>query len=896
MMGSGIGSKANGNTSRRSPGGQSQGSSSSPITPNRRSALLEHVRKTQVEALENRTQVRVKELLQGATMSPQVGGASELMSRSAIKLSPAESVKRESDVTNLPNTEVRRNVTQRRSRGRARDDGEQAPSESLLNRRPRSRSKDRRYSLESSGKPADCERQDWRSAGARFQPSGASRVAYQTVPYSMYDPNQGLRINLDRVTPRSEKGAEKVWEDKEETRDLGDTSHSRSHPAYRVPSSTGVSEGVARPHGFQPPRNPTMPFLKEYIPSKLDNPGLYDFLMGKWYERQEAVRGLGDALADDDLERYDALQKVIKEANTEMHERLQDDYETKVQEVIWTSPANMSSSSQDSIRSEPKYHRVDDLPLGEQHETPPLKQSFKVAADVFFIRMSFQEVVASRLVNDNMPLRSLFAMARSFVQTEFGFQIQNEEDIELVHGNAFLSREGVLGSIPILDGDLIVVDLPMFGMSIPLRDEKRFNPSGGGQGSGGQYSNSSMSRSTPDRQASNSQRDGDHGGTPGYQQSSQISRNQESREDIPQEFLTPSPASLDPRSYDKIRQSFRCPRFSGQAKEWKQWDKGFLRYLSIWELDYVLDPSFFDYVPLSAEQRRDNKLVYYVIEDAVQNSPLAASYVRQAPINNGFEAYYTLHDGYVFAGTTTATLLLNELGNFRFLPNETPTELCMRLEEIFQELKLLPGDASVTFVDTQQIGYLLNALRHEKEWDHVCSTITSKQIQGNITFRQACDELKFRCEATRAQELMDRPVKGKRVQGLLANTKADGDLDLVAEQVLGLISTMAKRRNLNNDAPHPNPNPAGDKPKDKKKKKLECLAADCAELTAYPLCSLHYHSLVSAKISSLQLRNKYGEATFDPKTNLIVYPSQIPKDRLPVTGTKRVPTLAAGPQ
>jgi hypothetical protein len=63
----------------------------------------------------------------------------------------------------------------------------------------------------------------------------------------------------------------------------------------------------------------------------------------------------------------------------------------------------------------------------------------------------------------------------------------------------------------------------------------------------------------------------------------------------------------------------------------------------------------------------------------------------------------------------TATLLLNELSNFRFLPNESPTELCLRLEELFQELKMLPGHAAVTFIDTQQIGYLLNALRHEKE-------------------------------------------------------------------------------------------------------------------------------------------------------------------------------------
>jgi hypothetical protein len=92
-------------------------------------------------------------------------------------------------------------------------------------------------------------------------------------------------------------------------------------------------------------------------------------------------------------------------------------------------------------------------------------------------------------------------------------------------------------------------------------------------------------------------------------------------------------------------------------------------------------------------------------------------------MHNGFEAYYTLHDGYVFAGSTTSTILLNELSNFRFLPNETPTELCLRLEELFQELRLIPGDAAVVFNDTQQIGYLINALRHEKEWEFVCSSI-----------------------------------------------------------------------------------------------------------------------------------------------------------------------------
>ncbi len=74
------------------------------------------------------------------------------------------------------------------------------------------------------------------------------------------------------------------------------------------------------------------------------------------------------------------------------------------------------------------------------------------------------------------------------------------------------------------------------------------------------------------------------------------------------------------------------------------------------------------------------------------------------------------------------------------------------------------------FNDTQKVGYLVNALRHEKEWDYVCSAITSAQIKCGYTFHVACNELKFRCEASRANELMDKPVKGKRVKGLVSKS------------------------------------------------------------------------------------------------------------------------------
>jgi hypothetical protein len=220
---------------------------------------------------------------------------------------------------------------------------------------------------------------------------------------------------------------------------------------------------------------------------------------------------------------------------------------------------------------------------------------------------------------------------------------------------------------------------------------------------------------------------------------------------------------------------------------------------------------------------------------------------------------------------------LNELSNFRFLPDETPTQMCLRLQLLFEELSTLPEDAAMTFGDTQKIGYLINALRHESEWDKVRSDITSAQIKGSITFKDACNELRGRCETDRAFDMMDRSAKGKRVKGLVSSVKAKADLattsedvEVVSEQISGLISTMSKRQN------------AGGPKKDKKiHVKQECLAADCDEQTTFLLCPLHYHAVVSAKTLQLKLRNDYGDATYDNATQLIVYPPRTPTNRLP---------------
>ncbi len=112
-------------------------------------------------------------------------------------------------------------------------------------------------------------------------------------------------------------------------------------------------------------------------------------------------------------------------------------------------------------------------------------------------------------------------------------------------------------------------------------------------------------------------------------------------------------------------------------------------------------------------------MVYYILEDAIVPGSLATKYFRLAAKWNGHQAYYCLHDGYVMSGPHTASLLLSELANLRFKSNETASGFCLRLREPFEDLEMVPGDASVKMHDTQKIGYLLTGIRQEKSLDSV---------------------------------------------------------------------------------------------------------------------------------------------------------------------------------
>jgi hypothetical protein len=223
-----------------------------PPTPNGKSSRspigmhspsLDYVRRTQTEAQETRVTARVRELMAGRTLTPNGARAQPNGEGSSSVESP------EGQHAVVPPTAVRRNITQRRSKGRAKDEGETAPMASLLSRRPRGRSKDRRYSLESIGKEATgigaaCESQDWRSTSARFKPPQANDGTYHVFPYSTTatDTSRGslMRQGLSIFSSLPEnQGVGIEFDDRE---NITETGMDLPHLAYRVPSSTNVRE------------------------------------------------------------------------------------------------------------------------------------------------------------------------------------------------------------------------------------------------------------------------------------------------------------------------------------------------------------------------------------------------------------------------------------------------------------------------------------------------------------------------------------------------------------------------------------------------------------------------------------------------------------------------------
>ena len=263
---------------------------------------------------------------------------------------------------------------------------------------------------------------------------------------------------------------------------------------------------------------------------------------------------------------------------------------------------------------------------------------------------------------------------------------------------------------------------------------------------------------------------------------------------VPADPPSPAPTNRTSTS-DKLRASFKCPKFMGEVRHWKVWNQGFVRFLSINRLDHVIEEGFLQ-ANLHVSLQEDNKLVYYILEDAVSGSTVASKYVRRAAMWNGHEAYFFLYDGFALSGPAQAAILLGELGNFRFKVDETPSEVTLRLQELFDDLESIPGTAAMTMNDTQKINYLLSAIRPERSLASVYSQIQTEQVRGKITFVEACDDLRFRCEALRADDLLHAAVQPSKVRGLMASpddSSVPGPAP--ASTTRALITTADKRQN-----------------------------------------------------------------------------------------------------
>ena len=735
----------------------------------------------------------------------------------------------------IPSTSVRKNITTRRSRGRTAEPRE---SSDVTMKRPKGRSKDRAYHRESMG-----------SIPLIYQGPEKLRRCKARMSAEMDDRTKTRIQSLMHTTTTQHE------------RPLGEASRVSMVSSLREVSRVSQTP-IPAPRGIA--------FLKRDIPVQAEHPQAHEDITNLLCIRHQYQEDREEALVDGDDVRHDEAQRLYWECNERMHAISRK-----------ASGGNLSSAKRTTsttASSGEKFVDVDDLPQPSPYRPPSndqhvargqepqgplemqrieLQHSQRVYTCqpepvLFRIWLVFLEFSTGMTVWDAMPMSNIYDFACEWLQTEHAFA-GDVDDIGLCFHrwdgtDMMLPVRGVVFDIPLNKDDILEVRITEDGrVSLPRPPGR---PSSVSSEASDLLSEYHMGRNT---------------------------------ETGPSRLLEEDGEKVGSKSYDKIRQTFKCTKFNGNARDWKNWNKNFMRFLSIWDLDYVVDPEFLDVLPLSPSKRRDNKLVYYIIEDAVQGSALASSYIQQAPLNNGFEAYYTLLDGFVFAGPTTASLLLNELTNFRFLKDETPTAMCLRLQEIFQDLKLLPGDAAMVFNDTQQIGYLLGALRHEKAWENVHSTIMSAQIQGTTTFTKACNELRVRCEASRANDVMDRPVGDKKVRGYVAQVKDDSSEQLTPEKVMAYISTMAMKHDHEKDS---GGNKAG-----KGRKMLECLAKDCTEKSPFPLCGTCYHSLVAAKISAIELKNKYGTAKFNPDTKLVVYPDTVPQDRMP-SNVRRVKAAA----
>jgi hypothetical protein len=342
-----------------------------------------------------------------------------------------------------------------------------------------------------------------------------------------------------------------------------------------------------------------------------------------------------------------------------------------------------------------------------------------------------------------------------------------------------------------------------------------------------------------------------------------------------------------PDGFAKLRSTFKLPRFTGVALDFKPFVKSLDRYAAVQGLDSVMTVDYPTSVLFNFET---NKLFYYVFQEAVSDSTKATRFFNVAARWDGHGAYFSVFNGYTFLGATSATILLSQLAALRLEVDESITDFVLRLQALFDDLENVPGDASYVFNDVQRIGYLLQTIRHEPELAHQHTYIQTAASRNTITFDAACDDLIIRDDALRADELLDSSARPRRALSAQPAPTSTGDLtpgsgrgDKRRQRRSGsktsetaLISTAAKKGVTFSE---PESTVAA----------VHCLVEGCDRIRSRGLCRRHFIELVSGKATSYPLINGWGTVTFSPVTGVTLPPS-VPEDRR-MTGTfvPRVP-------
>ena len=135
--------------------------------------------------------------------------------------------------------------------------------------------------------------------------------------------------------------------------------------------------------------------------------------------------------------------------------------------------------------------------------------------------------------------------------------------------------------------------------------------------------------------------------------------------------------------------------FSGQQSDFKGWETELWRVAGVNNLEATLDQH---YRPgTQGFHAEHNKILYYLIEKAVEHSVDAHAHFKKAARFDGNHAYFLLRDAYVFSSHAEGALLLQKLHGLRINSGESLTLFGIRLAELFSDMESLEGDHAMRF-------------------------------------------------------------------------------------------------------------------------------------------------------------------------------------------------------